>query len=242
MPLSGMSEAFFCNSGCRANGAAIKLARFYGHQQGSTVPPSSSWKRPSTAARWRPCRPPATARHKRVSSRSSPDSCVSRTMILLPFAPVAQPKRVVAVMLEMVQGEGGINIASDEFQRDAQAVRRAGLAVDCDSAVRHGRTGKWFGFQHAGIVPDVMTLARAGLRRADRRLPDRRQGAGLFKPGNHGSTFGGNPLACTAALTTSTIEGQPDGACRGGRLGDPSGHEGRARRCAVASSTSAARV
>ncbi|TXG87975.1 MAG: aminotransferase class III-fold pyridoxal phosphate-dependent enzyme, partial [Rhodocyclaceae bacterium] len=116
----------------------------------------------------------------------------------------------VAVMLEMVQGEGGINIASDEFQRGLrQLCDEQGWLLMCDEVqCGIGRTGKWFGFQHAGIVPDVMTLAKGlGSGVPIGACVTAGKAAGLFKPGNHGSTFGGNPLACTAALTTlATIE------------------------------------
>ncbi|HNN46350.1 MAG TPA: aminotransferase class III-fold pyridoxal phosphate-dependent enzyme, partial [Azospira sp.] len=119
-------------------------------------------------------------------------------------------KSVVAVMLEMVQGEGGINIASDEFQRGLRKLcDEQGWLMMCDEVqCGIGRTGKWFGFQHAGIVPDVMTLAKGlGSGVPIGACVTAGKAAGLFKPGNHGSTFGGNPLACTAALTTlATIE------------------------------------
>jgi acetylornithine aminotransferase len=112
---------------------------------------------------------------------------------------------VVAVMLEMIQGEGGVNVADEAFQRDLRALcDEKGWLMICDEVqCGMGRTGKWFGWQHAGTRPDVMTLAKglasgvpigacvtSGLAK------------GLFGPGNHGSTFGGNPLACAAGLAT----------------------------------------
>jgi acetylornithine/N-succinyldiaminopimelate aminotransferase len=109
----------------------------------------------------------------------------------------------------------------------ARAVRREGLAADLRrGAVRHGRTGKWFGFQHAGIQPDVMTLAKGlGSGVPIGACLTAGKAAGLFKPGNHGSTFGGNPLACTAALTTIDVieRGRPDGQRRRRRRPDPQG-------------------
>ena len=119
-------------------------------------------------------------------------------------------KNIVAVMLEIIQGEGGINLASLGFQKGLrQLCDDQGWLLICDE-VQCGmaRTGKWFGYQHAGIRPDVATLAKGlgsgvpiGACMAAGRA------AGLFEPGKHGSTFGGNPLACTAALTTiATIE------------------------------------
>ena len=117
---------------------------------------------------------------------------------------------VVAVMLEIVQGEGGIHLASIEYQKGLRELcDQLGWLMICDE-VQCGmaRTGKWFGYQHAGIQPDIATLAKglgSGVPIGACMVSGR--AAGLFGPGNHGSTFGGNPLACTAALTTiDTIE------------------------------------
>ena len=147
-------------------------------RRASTRRPSSSWKRLSTAAPWRRCRPPATARCRPASSRWSPVSCACRTTISTAIEAVAEHnKNVVAVLVELVQGEGGIHIADVDFlQGSAPALRRAGLAADLRrGAVRHR--------PHRQVVrlssmpassPDVMTLAKGlGSRRADRRLPGR---------------------------------------------------------------------
>jgi acetylornithine aminotransferase len=119
-------------------------------------------------------------------------------------------KNIVAVMLEIVQGEGGIHLASIEYQKGLRELcDQLGWLMICDE-VQCGmaRTGKWFGYQHAGIQPDIATLAKglgSGVPIGACMVSGR--AAGLFGPGNHGSTFGGNPLACTAALTTiDTIE------------------------------------
>jgi acetylornithine aminotransferase len=119
-------------------------------------------------------------------------------------------KNVVAVMLEIVQGEGGIHLAAIDFQRDLRAFCDGqGWLLICDE-VQCGtaRTGKWFGYQHAGIQPDIATLAKGlGSGVPIGACMTSGRAAGLFGPGNHGSTFGGNPLACAAALTTiETIE------------------------------------
>ena len=118
---------------------------------------------------------------------------------------VEHNKNIVAVMLEIIQGEGGIYLASLDYQ---QALRRFcdehQLLLICDE-VQCGmaRTGKWFGYQHAGIQPDIATLAKGlGSGVPIGACMTGGRAAGLFGPGNHGSTFGGNPLACTAALTT----------------------------------------
>jgi acetylornithine aminotransferase len=117
---------------------------------------------------------------------------------------------VVAVMMEMIQGEGGINIADEQFQRELRTVcDERGWLLICDEVqCGVGRTGCWFGFQQAGVKPDVMTLAKGlGSGVPIGACLTAGRAAGLFGPGNHGSTFGGNPLACAAALTTlATIE------------------------------------
>ena len=125
-------------------------------------------------------------------------------------------------MLEMVQGEGGINIASSEFQQGLrQLCDEKGWLLICDEVqCGIGRTGKWFGFQHAGVVPDVMTLAKGlGSGVPIGACVTAGRAAGLFKPGNHGSTFGGNPLACTAALTTLAVIEQDGLMARAEKVG-----------------------
>jgi acetylornithine/N-succinyldiaminopimelate aminotransferase len=129
--LAGMDEVFFCNSGCEANEAAIKLARLYGHQQGIDSPATSSWRRLSTAARWRPFRRPAIARRRPVSSRWFRVLRAFPTTIFEAIKAVARNnKNVVAVMLEIVQGEGGVNIA-DMSISSAACARSVTTAAGC---------------------------------------------------------------------------------------------------------------
>jgi acetylornithine/N-succinyldiaminopimelate aminotransferase len=122
---------------------------------------------------------------------------------------VAENNRsVVAVLVELIQGEGGINICHDDYLRGLREICDANgwllMLDEVQSGI--GRTGKWFAFQHSGVMPDVMTLAK-GLGNGVPIGACLAAGpaAQLFKPGNHGSTFGGNPLACCAALTTLAI-------------------------------------
>ena len=209
--LSGMRETFFCNSGCEANEAAIKLARFYGHQKGIDSPAIIVMEK---AFHGRTLATLSATGNRKVQAGFEP---LVSGFVRVPYndleairAVAAHNQNVVAVMLEMVQGEGGINIAAEEFQRGLrQLCDEQGWLLMCDEVqCGIGRTGKWFGFQHAGIVPDVMTLAKGlGSGVPIGACVTAGKAAGLFKPGNHGSTFGGNPLACTAALTTlATIE------------------------------------
>lgn len=209
--LSGMSEVFFCNSGCEANEAAIKLARFYGHRQGVDSPTIIVMEK---AFHGRTLATLSATGNRKAQAGFEP---LVSGFVRVPYNDLAairavaeHNKNVVAVMLEMVQGEGGINIASVEFQRGLrQLCDEKGWLMICDE-VQCGmaRTGKWFGFQHAGVLPDVATLAKGlGSGVPIGACLTAGKAAGLFGPGNHGSTFGGNPLACTAALTTlATIE------------------------------------
>ena len=115
---------------------------------------------------------------------------------------------MVAVLLEPIQGEGGIHVAHSQFLKDVRALCDANEWLLMFDEVQCGvaRTGKWFAHQHAGVKPDVMTLAKglgSGVPIGACLAAGR--GSGVFAPGNHGSTFGGNPLACAAALTTMDV-------------------------------------
>lgn len=209
--LSGMQEVFFCNSGCEANEAAIKLARFYGHKKGVETPTIIVMEK---AFHGRTMATLSATGNRKTQAGFEP---LVSGFVRVPYndmeairAVAEHNKNVVAVMLEIVQGEGGIHIAALDFQRELRALCDAQeWLLICDE-VQCGmaRTGKWFGYQHAGILPDVATLAKGlGSGVPIGACMTGGKAAGLFGPGNHGSTFGGNPLACTAALTTiATIE------------------------------------
>lgn len=204
--LSGMQEVFFGNSGAEANEAAIKLARFYGHKKGIELPTvivmekSFHGRTMATLS--------ATGNYK-VQVGFAP---LLAGFVRVPYgdldairAVAEQNPNIVAVMLEVIQGEGGIHLREPAYY---QGVRQLCDAHDwlmiCDEVqCGMGRTGKWFGYQQVGVQPDIATLAKGlgsgvpiGACMAGGRA------AGLFGPGNHGSTFGGNPLVCAAALTT----------------------------------------
>ncbi len=207
--LAGMDEVFFCNSGCEANEAAIKLARFYGHQQSIDSPAIIVMEK---AFHGRTMATLSATGNRKTQAGFEP---LVSGFVRVPYndlpaiAAVAEHnKNVVAVMVEIIQGEGGVHIADIEFQRGLRALcDEKGWLLICDEVqCGMGRTGTWFGFQHAGIHPDVVTLAKglAGGVPIGACLTARKA-AGLFKPGNHGSTFGGNQLATTAALTTIEV-------------------------------------
>jgi acetylornithine/N-succinyldiaminopimelate aminotransferase len=135
--------------------------------------------------------------------------------VRVPFADLAAIEQVaannpnvVAVLFEPIQGEGGIHAASDEFMLGLRRIcdQRSWLLMVDEVQCGIGRTGKWFAHQHAGIKVDVMALAKGlGSGVPVGACLTAGAAAGVFKPGNHGSTFGGNPLACTAALTTLAV-------------------------------------
>jgi acetylornithine aminotransferase len=206
---AGMQEAFFCNSGCEANEAAIKLARFYGHRKGVDNPAIIVMEK---AFHGRTLATLSATGNRKAQAGFEP---LVPGFLRVPYddieaikAIAAHHNDVVAVMLEIVQGEGGIHLASTAFQRELQDICRAqGWLLICDEVqCGMGRTGTWFGFQHAGIRPDIVTLAKGlGSGVPVGACLTAGAAAGLFGPGNHGSTFGGNPLACRAALTTIEV-------------------------------------
>lgn len=207
--MAGMDEVFFCNSGCEANEAAIKLSRFYGHRQDVDSPAIIVMEK---AFHGRTLATLSATGNRKAQAGFEP---LVSGFVRVPYndleairAIAGHNKNVVAVMLEIVQGEGGIHIADVDFLRGLrQLCDDKNWLLVCDEVqCGMGRTGTWFGFQHAAIRPDVVTLAKGlgggvpiGACLAAGRA------AGLFKPGNHGSTFGGNPLATTAALTTIEV-------------------------------------
>lgn len=204
--LSGMQEVFFGNSGAEANEAAIKLARFYGHKKGIELPTvivmekSFHGRTMATLS--------ATGNYK-VQVGFAP---LLAGFVRVPYgdldairAVAEQNPNIVAVMLEVIQGEGGIHLREPAYY---QGVRQLCDAHDwlmiCDEVqCGMGRTGKWFGYQQVGVQPDIATLAKGlGSGVPIGACMTGGRAAGLFGPGNHGSTFGGNPLVCAAALTT----------------------------------------
>jgi len=207
--ISGMDNVFFCNSGCEANEAAIKLARFYGHKKNIEAPAIVVLEK---AFHGRTIATLSATGSRKVQAGFEP---LLAGFVRVPFDDLDAVKRVaemnrsvVAVLVELLQGEGGVNVCHDGYLRGLREICEAhGWLLMLDEVQSGmGRTGKWFAFQHSGITPDVMPLAK-GLGNG---LPigaclASGDAAQLFKPGNHGSTFGGNALACTAALATLDI-------------------------------------
>ena len=207
--LSAMDEVFFCNSGCEANEAAIKLARLYGHQRGIEQPAIIVMEH---AFHGRTLATLSATGNRKVQAGFEP---LVTGFVRVPFDDIAAIEQlaarnpnVVAVLFEPIQGEGGINLAHNDFMRSLRRICDQNNWLFMVDEVQCGiaRTGVWFAHQHAGVLPDVMTLAKglgSGIPIGACLAAGR--ATGVFKPGNHGSTFGGNPMACVAALTTIDV-------------------------------------
>ena len=202
--LSRMDKVFFCNSGLEANEAAIKIARKYGHDRGVANPEIIVYEH---AFHGRSIATLSATGNAKVQKGFEPlvPGFVRVPLNDLPALEEAAASHpdVVAVFLEAIQGEGGITPARVDYLKEVRRVcdERGWLLMIDEVQCGLGRTGKWFAHQWAGIVPDVMPLAK-GLAGGVPigAVVARGIAADVFQPGNHGTTFGGNPLACRAAL------------------------------------------
>lgn len=202
--VSGMDKVFFSNSGAEANEAALKIARKYGQEKGVSTPHVITTEQ---------------SFHGRTMATLS---ATGNQKVKAGFAPLvegfshvafndieaikkAAGESTVAIMVEPIQGEGGVNVpAADYLNRLRELCDQNGWLLILDEIqTGNGRTGKLFAYQHNGILPDVVTTAKGlgngvpiGACLASGKAAD------ILQPGNHGSTFGGNPLACNAALAT----------------------------------------
>ncbi len=204
--LSGMDKAFFCNSGCEANEAAIKLARLFGHNKGIANPTIIVTEK---SFHGRTMATLSATGSRKIQAGFEP---LLSGFARVPFNDIAAIRQVastnqdvVAVLVEPLQGEGGINVAASDYMVELRRIcDEFGLLMMLDE-VQTGiaRTGTWFAFQHSGVLPDVMALAKGlGGGMPIGACLARGEAGEVFQPGNHGSTFGGNPLACAAALAT----------------------------------------
>ncbi|HXL76451.1 MAG TPA: aspartate aminotransferase family protein [Burkholderiales bacterium] len=204
--ITGLDEVFFCNSGLEANEAAIKIARKYGHERGIAEPAIVVMEK---AFHGRSLATLSATGSRKVQAGFEPlvsgfvrvplnDLDAVRTL-------AEHNRNVAAVMVEPIQGEGGINVSRLDYLRGLKEIceLRDWLFISDEVQCGLGRTGKWFVYQHAGFLPDVVPLAKglgSGVPVGACVVGGRARG--VFKPGNHGSTFGGNPLAMTAVVTT----------------------------------------
>ena len=222
--LSGMDKVFFCNSGAEANEAAIKLARLHGHRKNIALPTIIVME---ASFHGRTLATLAATGNAKIKQGFEPQV---QGFVRVPFNDLAaldtiagKNPDVVAVLVEPVQGEGGINIPHHDYL--------AGVRKLCD---QHGwlmmldevqtgmcRSGKWFAFQHSDVMPDVMTLAKAlGNGVPIGACLAHGAAAELFQPGSHATTFGGNPLVCAAAIAVITTMEKENLAARAAALGN----------------------
>jgi acetylornithine/N-succinyldiaminopimelate aminotransferase len=209
--ISGMDKVFFCNSGCEANEASIKLARLYGHNKGIRNPEIIVMEK---AFHGRTLATLSATGNRKAQAGFEP---LVSGFVRVPFDDAeavrqvaAHNKNVVAILVEPVQGEGGINIPHDAagyLEQLRKICDDNGWLLMLDEVQTGvGRTGTWFAFQHTNIVPDVMSLAKGlGSGVPIGACLAKGIAAETFTYGKHGSTFGGNPLATAAGFATLQI-------------------------------------
>lgn len=202
--LSSLDCVFFCNSGAEANEAAIKIARSYGHQLGIEVPMIVVMENSFHG------RTMATLTATGNPAAQQGFEPLVEGFIRVPYnnidavSALRQNPNIVAVMVEPIQGEGGVNVPSKNYLKRLRRVcdDNNWLLMLDEVQTSVGRTGRWFAYQHEEIIPDVCTLAKAlGNGMPIGTCLARREASLQLTAGKHGSTFGGNPLACSAALT-----------------------------------------
>jgi acetylornithine/N-succinyldiaminopimelate aminotransferase len=207
--LSGMTNVFFCSTGLEANEAALKLARKFGHDKGIERPEVVVYDK---AFHGRSIATLSATGNAKVQAGFGP---LVEGFIRVPLNDVQALKKatagnpnVVAVFLEAIQGEGGVNPVDVDYLRDLRKLcdEQDWLLMIDEVQCGMGRTGKWFAHQWAGIKPDVMPLAKGlGSGVPIGAVVVGPKAAKIFAPGNHGSTFGGNPLAMRAGVETIRI-------------------------------------
>lgn len=211
--VSGMNRVFFSNSGAEANEAAIKIARLYGHQQGIKIPNIIVME---NSFHGRTMATLSATGNRKVQAGFEP---LVQGFVRAPYNDIQSIKNiadnnndVVAILVEPIQGESGVNLPDQDYLNQLRDIcdQKNWLLMLDEIQTGMGRTGQWFAFQHNNIQPDVMTLAKAlgngvpiGACLVNEKASE------IMQPGNHGSTFGGNPLACaTASTVIDTIKSE----------------------------------
>ncbi len=207
--LSGLENVFFCSTGLEANEAALKLARKFGHDKGIERPEVVVYEK---AFHGRSIATLSATGNPKVQAGFGP---LVEGFIRVPLndinaikAATANNPNVVAVFFEAIQGEGGVNPMTDDYLREVRALcdERDWLLMIDEVQCGMGRTGKWFAHQWSGVKPDVMPLAKGlGSGVPIGAVVAGPKAAHIFQPGNHGTTFGGNPLAMRAGVETIRI-------------------------------------
>lgn len=205
---SGMESVFFSNSGAEANEAAIKIARLYGHNNGIELPQIIVME---NAFHGRTMATLTASGSRKIQAGFEP---LVSGFLRAPYGDMAalntiaqSNSDVVAVLIEPIQGEGGVNVLPEHFMPELRALcdQQQWLMMVDEVQTGNGRTGEYFAYQHHNLLPDVVTTAK-GLGNG---LPigaclAQGKAAATFGPGNHGSTYGGNPLVCAAAQAVVT--------------------------------------
>lgn len=222
--LAGMEKVFFCNSGAEANETALKLARLHGHRKQVAQPQILVMENAFHGRTLATLAATGNAAKQQGFEPQMPG------FVRVPYDDIDAVRRaareapgIVAVLVEPVQGEGGIRVASTDYLRALRELcdSQGWLLMLDEIQTGLGRTGAWFAHHHAGITPDVMTLAKAlGNGVPIGACLARGAAADLFSPGQHGSTFGGNPLACRVACTVLDIMERDGMAQRAALLGE----------------------
>ncbi|WP_130537989.1 aspartate aminotransferase family protein [Thiomicrorhabdus indica] len=206
--LSGMERVFFCNSGAEANETAIKIARKFANDQGITHPKIIVME---NSFHGRTLATLSATGNDKVHAGFSP---LVEGFVRVPFDNVEaikdlqDDKDIVAILVEPIQGEGGVHVPQKGYLKSLREIcDQNNWLLMCDEIQTGiGRTGKWFAHQHCDITPDVMTLAKAlGNGVPIGACLAAGKAANVLAPGNHGTTFGGNPLACAAALAVIDV-------------------------------------
>ncbi|MSR16285.1 MAG: aspartate aminotransferase family protein [Methylococcaceae bacterium] len=206
--MSGMTNVFFSNSGAEANEAAIKLARKFGHEKGISTPEIIVFDK---SFHGRTLATLSATGNAKIQQGFEP---LVEGFVRVPYNDIDAIKKaladntsIVAILIEPIQGEGGVNIPAPNYLNQIRALcDQYNILMMLDEIQTGiGRTGKFLAFQHNSIIPDVCTLAKAlGNGVPIGACLAHGKAANLFTAGNHGSTFGGNPLACSAALAVLT--------------------------------------
>ncbi|KQU71249.1 MULTISPECIES: aspartate aminotransferase family protein [unclassified Rhizobacter] len=207
--VSGLTNAFFCSTGLEANEGALKIARKFGHDKGIERPEIIVYEK---AFHGRSIATLSATGNTKVQAGFGP---LVEGFVRVPLNDLAAVRQVaaenpnvVAVFLEVIQGEGGINVSTIDYLQGIRKIcdERGWLLMLDEVQCGLGRTGKWFAHQWAGIKPDVMPLAKGlGSGVPVGAIVCGPKAANVFGPGNHGSTFGGNPLAMRAGVETLRI-------------------------------------
>ncbi len=221
---SGMTNVFFCNSGLEANEAAIKIARKYGHDRGVALPEIVVYEK---SFHGRSLATLSATGNEKVQKGFEP---LVEGFVRVHLNDIAEIRRVaaekpnvVAVFIEAIQGEGGIQPAHQEYLRELRRLcdEKQWLLMIDEVQCGMGRTGKWFAHQWAGVIPDVMPLAKGlGSGVPIGAVVAHGVAAEVFQPGNHGTTFGGNPLAMRAGIATIEAMEAEDLLNNAARIGD----------------------